>query len=140
MPEVDTTIDLLGGLALFADLSRPELEEVAHTFEEEYFADGQRVLRRGFAGAGFYVIVDGEAIVSADGAELARLARGDFFGETSLLLGETPAADVTAAGRVRCLVLAGPMLEGFLRAHPPVMFRMLQAVARRLRTATLWRS
>ena len=33
-------IDTLAGLALFADLSRPQLEAVVHTFEEEYFADG----------------------------------------------------------------------------------------------------
>ena len=54
-------IDTLAGLALFADLSRPQLEAVAHTFEEEYFADGQRILRQGFSGSNLYVIVSGQA-------------------------------------------------------------------------------
>ncbi|MGH2813332.1 MAG: Crp/Fnr family transcriptional regulator [Actinomycetota bacterium] len=132
--------DVLAGLALFADLSGPELEEVAHTLEEEWFTEGQRILRQGFAGSGFYVIADGDAAVRIDGQERARLARGDFFGEVSALLGESPTADVVALGPLRCLVLSGPEVEHFLMAHPRVMYRMLQAQARRLRNANLWRS
>ncbi|MCL6553508.1 MAG: cyclic nucleotide-binding domain-containing protein [Firmicutes bacterium] len=133
-------VDVLAGLALFADLSRPELEAVAHTFEEEWFTEGQRILRQGFSGANFYVILDGEAAVRIDGVQRATLRRGDFFGEVSVLLGEPPTADVVALRPLRCIVLGGPEVEGFLLAHPRVMFRMLQAQARRLRTANLWRS
>jgi CRP-like cAMP-binding protein len=140
MPDTDAITDVLGSLSLFADLSRPELEEVAHTFEEEWFTAGQRILRQGFTGSGFYVIIDGEAIVAREGDEIARLSRGDFFGEISLLLGESPVADVTSTGSLHCLVLAVPALPEFLRAHPPVMFRMLQALARRIRASSQWRS
>jgi CRP-like cAMP-binding protein len=133
-------IDALAGMTLFADLSKPHLEEVAHTFEEEWFSEGQRVLRQGFKGTGFYVIAEGEAAVHIDGQERAKLSRGDFFGEVSALLGEPPTADVVALRPLRCLVLPGPELESFLTSHPRVMFRMLQAQARRLRAANLWRS
>jgi CRP-like cAMP-binding protein len=132
--------DVLARMALFADLSRAQLEEVAHTFEEEWFPEGQRILRQGFAGTGFYVVLDGEAAVIIDGLERARLGRGEFFGEISVLLGEPPTADVVAAGPLRCLHLPGPELEGFLTAHPNVTFRMLQAEARRLHTTLGWRS
>jgi CRP-like cAMP-binding protein len=132
-------VDTLGGFALFADLSRPQLEEVAHTLEEEWFGDGQRVLREGFTGSGLYVIVDGEASVRIDGTERARLGRGEYFGEVSVLLGDPPVADVVAQGSLHCLVLAAPDVEGFLVAHPRIMYRMLQAQARRLRAANLWR-
>lgn len=132
--------NILSGLSLFADLSGPELLEVAHTFEEEWFSAGQRILRQGFSGTGFYVILDGEAVVKIDGDDRARLSRGDFFGEMSLLLGEPPVADVFADGSLRCVVLAGPELGDFLQSHPPVMFRMLQAIARRLRASNQWRS
>ena len=140
MPNSDDVADVLSGLALFADLSRPELEEVAHTFEEEWFTEGQRILRQGFRGTGFYVIADGEAAVKIDGTDRARLSRGDFFGEVSALLGEPPTADVVAQGTLRCLVLGGPQLENFLVGHPKVMYRMLQAQARRLRAANQWRN
>ncbi len=140
MGDRDEIVDTLSGFSLFADLQRPQLEGVAHTFEEEAFAEGQRILRQGFSGNNFYVILDGEAAVRVDGQDLATLGRGDFFGEVSVLLGDPPTADVVATRAMRCLVLAGPEVEEFLVAHPRVMFRMLQAEARRLRNTIRWRS
>jgi len=140
MAHRDELLDAIAGFALFADLSSPQLERVLHTFEEVSYAEGERVLRQGLAGSGFHVILDGEAAIVVDGEERARLSRGDFFGEVSIFLGETPIADVVATRPLRCLVLAGPRVEPFLVAHPQVMFRMLQAQARRLRAANRWRS
>jgi CRP-like cAMP-binding protein len=131
-------VQRLAQLALFADLRWPELEAVAHTFDEEVFAQGQRVLRQGISGGAFYVIVEGEAAVIIDGQERARLGRGEFFGEISVLTGGVPIADVRAETLLRCLVLPGPELEAFLVEHPSVMFRMLQSVSRRLRDASRW--
>lgn len=136
----DDLVDALARFSLFADLSRPQLEGVAHTLEEEWIAQGQRILRQGFTGSGFYVIVDGEASVRVDGRELAKLSRGDFFGEVSVLLGEPPTADVVAITPLRCAVLAGPMVQAFLVENPTVTFRLLQAEARRLRNTLRWRS
>jgi len=140
MAEREELIDAIAGFGLFSDLTQPQLEGIVHTFEEVTFADGERVLRQGLTGSGFYGIIDGEAVVLVGGNERARLARGDFFGEVSILLGEAPIADVVATRPLRCLVLAGPRAEAFLIAHPRVMFRMLQAQARRLRAANRWRS
>jgi CRP-like cAMP-binding protein len=133
-------VDEIAGFGLFADLSTPQLTGIAHTFEEMAFAEGDRVLRQGLTGSGFHVILDGEAVVAVDGNERARLARGDFFGEVSILLGEPPIADIVATRPLRCLVLAAPLVEDFLVAHPRVMYRMLQAQSRRLRAANRWRS
>jgi CRP/FNR family cyclic AMP-dependent transcriptional regulator len=137
--ETDVT-DILGGLALFADLSRPELEGVAHTFDEEWYPEGQRILRQGFQGNNFYVILDGEAAIRIDDQDRAKLARGDFFGEVSVLLGEPPTADVITLRPLRCLVLPGADVRTFLIDHPTIMFRILQAEARRLRATLQWQS
>jgi CRP-like cAMP-binding protein len=133
-------VDAIAGFTLFADLTDPQLSGIVHTFEETMFSEGERVLRQGLTGSGFYVILDGEAAVIIDGTERARLARGDFFGEVSIILGESPIADVVALRPLRCLVLAGPRVEKFLVDHPRVMYRMLQVQARRLRAANRWRS
>ncbi|HWH24223.1 MAG TPA: cyclic nucleotide-binding domain-containing protein [Candidatus Limnocylindria bacterium] len=133
-------VDTLGGLSLFADLSRPQLEQVAHRMTEESFPAGHRVLRQGFTGTGFYVILEGEVAIRIDGEERARLAKGDFFGEMSILLGEPPVADVVALRQLHVLHLGGPELETFLSDHPTVMFRMLRSLAVRLRNASRWRS
>jgi CRP-like cAMP-binding protein len=128
-------VDTLAGLTLFADLSRPQLEQVAHKMTEESYPEGQRILRQGFTGTGFYVILDGEVAIKIDGQEITRLAKGDFFGEMSILLGEPPVADVVATRQLHVLHLGGPELEDFLRDHPAVMFRMLKTVALRLSNA-----
>jgi trk system potassium uptake protein len=135
MATLDEIADAIAGLALFADLQRPKLMSAASQFEEAFFPQGARILRQGLTGSGFYVILDGEADVVADGEKRANLARGDFFGEVSVLLGEPPIADIVATRPLRCIVIGGPALEGFLVDHPRVMYRMLQASARRLRNA-----
>lgn len=131
--------ETLATLSLFADMSGAELESIAHLVEERRFADGERILRQGLSGSGFYVIIEGEATIRLDGKDYGTLARGDFFGEISALLGDPPVADVVATRNLRCAVISGPALESFMVGHPRVMYRMLQAEARKLRTATRWR-
>ena len=140
MAEREELIDAIAGFGLFSDLTQPQLEGIVHTFEEVTFADGERVLRQGLTGSGFYVIIDGEAVVLVDGNERARLARGDFFGEVSILLGEPPTADIVAVTPMSCLAMPPAAVEPFLVLYPRVMYRMLQAQARRLRNANRWRS
>ena len=132
-------VDTLAGMTLFSDLDRPQLEAVAHIFTQDAVPEGQRILRQGFAGSGFSVILEGEVAVRIDGEDRARLGKGDFFGEMSVLLGDAPVADVVAIRPVELLQLSGRDLEPFLIRHPVVMYRMLQAVARRLRSANRWR-
>lgn len=131
---------LLQSITLFADLTHSQLEAAAHTFGEEWFSQGQRVLRKGFTGTGFYVIAAGEALVRLGDKEVAKLGRGDFFGEISILLSEPPTADVVSLGALRCLVLPGPAVQSFLESHPKVMYRLLQAEAMRLRNTLQWES
>ena len=130
------------GFALFADLHDAAARgRRRRTFEEAWFPEGERILRQGLTGSGFYVILDGEAPILVDGSERARLGRGDFFGEVSILLGEPPIADVVAPAAAALPASSrGPARRGFLVAHPRVMYRMLQAQARRLRNANRWRS
>ena len=131
-------VEALARLSLFADLRQPELEALAHAADEEVFGEGQRILRAGLTGSGLYLLLDGEVVVRLDDRELARLGRGEFFGEISVLLGTPPMADIVAASLVRCLVVPAPEVETFLLEQPRVMYRMLQAEARRLRDAELW--
>ena len=133
-------IEALTTFTLFADLSRPQLEGIVHSMEEEWFPEGQKVIRQGFTGTGFYVILEGEVSVRVDGEERAKLGRGDFFGEVSILLDEPPIADIVAATPVRALELPRTELETMLTTTPDVTLRMLQATLRRLRSATQWRT
>jgi CRP-like cAMP-binding protein len=137
------TTDLAESLArfnLFADLDRTQLEAIADPDGERTFAAGERIMRRGMSGTGFYVILDGEAVVKVGDDELNRLHPGEFFGEISTLLGEPLTADVIAQTPMRVLEIPGPRLEAFLLRYPRVMYRILLTEARRLQETLAWRS
>jgi CRP-like cAMP-binding protein len=133
-------VDILAGFSLFADLSTPELQSLVLTFEEAWFNEGERVMRQGMTGSGFYVILDGSATIRVDGVDRSTLRPGDYFGEISALLGEAPVADIVAQRPLRCLILPAGSIESFLESHPKVMYRLLQGEARKVRNTTRWLS
>jgi CRP/FNR family cyclic AMP-dependent transcriptional regulator len=128
-------VETLSRVSLFADLTQPQLEDVAHAAQEEVFEEGRRILRENLTGSGLFFVLEGEVVVRLAGRELARLGRGEFFGEISVLLGTPPMADVVAASMVRCLVVSEPDVETFLLERPRILYRMFQAEARRLMAA-----
>ena len=138
MAAAGSEIDSLSRLALFADLTRPQLERIAHTYDEDVFAEGQRVLRKGMSGSCLYVILDGEARVVLGDRELARLGRGEFFGDVSALLDTPPVSDVVAATSLRCLVVPREEVEQFLLERPTVALRMLKVSLERLAGVLEW--
>ena len=136
----DDVVEIISGFALFSGLSTPELDLIARVFEEAWFGEGDRILRQGFTGSGFYIILEGSAIIQVDGKKRESLRPGDFFGEISCLLGVPPTTDVVAEHSLRCLVMPASQLEGFLVANPRVMYRVLQGEARKLRSTIGWHS
>ena len=140
MANGDDLVDTLRRFNLFADLDRAQLEAIADPDAERSFASGERILRRGMSGSGFYVILDGEATVTLGDEQLNILRSGDFFGEISTLLEEPLTADITATTPVRALEIPGPKLEAFLLSYPQVMLRILVMEARRLQEVLAWRS
>jgi CRP-like cAMP-binding protein len=136
----DDVVNTIAGFTLFADLTGPQLEELVHIFDEAWFGQGERVLRQGVSGGGFYIILEGTAAIRVNDVERSSLKPGEYFGEVSCLLREVPVADIVAATPLRCLVLPGGQLEGFLTAHPRVMYRLLQGEARKLKITTKWLS
>jgi len=140
MANGEDLVETLRRFNLFADLDRAQLEAIADPDSERSFGAGERILRRGMSGSGFYVILDGEASVTLGGEELNRLRQGDFFGEISTLLDEPLTADITAETPVRVLEIPGPRLKAFLISYPQVMYRILVTEARRLQEVLAWRS
>lgn len=130
----------LAQFSLFGDLSTTQLESIVGQLEEAWFGQETRILRQGLTGSGLYFILEGSCRVEVDKTERARLGPGEFFGEVSMLLTTPPTADVIAVNDTRCLVLAAPSGESFLMQYPPLMYRMLQVQARRLRAANSWRN
>lgn len=72
-------------------------------------------------------LVSGQARVSRQGLELARLPRGSFVAEMSLLTGQSTSADVDAIGTVDVRSWSAEQLAG-LRSSRPALWIKLQSV------------
>jgi CRP-like cAMP-binding protein len=127
-------------LALFAGLPDAELDQIARSCDQVSFKQGEWVIRQGDPQSAFYVIVDGEVAVTIDDEDRGILSRGSFFGEVSVLLEEPASASIMTRTPLTCLVVPGGDLHSFVVAHPEVSYRILRAQARRLRTASEWRT
>src|SRR5260370_7895049 len=110
----DDVVNTIAAFSLFADLTGPQLEEVAHLFDESFFGQGERILRQGVSGSGFYVILEGTAGIRVDNVDRSVLKAGDYFGEISSLLGEVPVSDIVPQTPLPSLPLPPAPLSGFL--------------------------
>jgi CRP/FNR family cyclic AMP-dependent transcriptional regulator len=128
-------LDLLRRVPLFADLERRELENVARSLKERTFAPGQTIAEEGAGGVGFFVIEDGEARVTVHGAERGRLRPGDYFGEIALIAESDRTATVVADTELRCLGMTAWDFRPLVEANGTIAWKLLQALAQKLRQA-----
>jgi len=97
----------LASVQLFESLAESELAEVAAWFEVREVGPGVRLAGEGTTGYSFFVIGEGEVVVTADGEPIASLGPGEFFGEMALLGPGRRTATVTTTTPARVLVLFG---------------------------------
>jgi hypothetical protein len=113
MPAPGPEVGLLRNLPMFAPLPLAVTDLLADEIEPRQFPAGAVVIREGEAGDHFYLIVEGSAAVSVQGAPRPSLQRGDCFGEIALLRDVPRTATVTAEQPLRTLALGR---EEFLTA------------------------
>jgi CRP-like cAMP-binding protein len=127
---VSAVVDELGAVKLFGGLSQRQLRQLARLMKERTFRPGVAVVEEGtMSGVGFFIVAEGEASVSVDGREVARIGPGDHFGELALINEDARTASVTAVTRLRCHVIAFWDFRKFARDNPDVARRLLQHVA-----------
>jgi len=105
-------------------------------FDEERFDAHHRVTLQGLRGSDFYVITRGEARVLVDGAAVARLGPGDFFGEVGVLSDGLRTATVEAETPLTVLALPNRGLEDLLVRHPQLSVNLLRQVLVRFRVVS----
>jgi CRP/FNR family transcriptional regulator, cyclic AMP receptor protein len=132
----DRKTDLLSTARLFDGVDAEGMDRIAAVAIEVEFPAGQVINRQGDIGTGFFVIVSGGVRVVRDGAEVAALGPGDFFGELSVLDGRPRIAQVVAAEPTTCLAIATWDFEAVLLAEPRVALAILRGLAGRLRELT----
>jgi CRP-like cAMP-binding protein len=121
----------LAAIPLFSSMSDDELAETACLFEHETVSAGVQVAGEGCTGYSFFVIADGNAVVTDDGRELSTLGPGDHFGEIALLGNGRRSATVTTTTPARLLVMFGTEFRRLERAHPEIAARLADAATER---------
>jgi CRP/FNR family transcriptional regulator, cyclic AMP receptor protein len=127
---------LLAAARLFDGVDADGMDRIAAAAIEVEFDDGQVIAHQGEIGTGFFVIVSGGTRVVRDGATIATLGPGDFFGELSILDGRPRVAQVAATGPTTCLAVPSWDLESIMLEQPTVAIAILRGVAARLRDLT----
>ena len=124
----DTT-DLLAKVPLLSSLDRKELEALAKEFTERTFPAGTVVVREGDThGMGFFVVVDGEGVISIGGQEVGKVARGSYFGEVALISDRVRTATVTATTDLKTLVMTFWDFRAFVKGDAEVAWKLLEHV------------
>ena len=128
-----TKPELLKQVPLFDQLNQRHLKRLAAKFKERRFRPGATVVHQGkMSGIGFFVVTEGEALVSVDGQEVARLGAGDYFGELALIAERARSATVTAATPLECLEIPSWDFREFVKSDPDVSWKLLQHVVNTL--------
>jgi small-conductance mechanosensitive channel len=135
---------LLADVDLFATLA-PELRhQIAVSAPMAVYGSGETVVRQGEAGQSMFVVLSGSVSVVLEPSrqELARIQRGGYFGEMSLLTGEPRSATVLAVGDVVAVEIGADLFRRIAAVHPEAIETIgMAAVVRRagleqMRTAT----
>ena len=130
-------VDALAHVPMLSSLDRKHLEKLAKDFTDRTFPAGTVVVRQGDdRGIGFFVIADGEATVSVDGAEVSRLGPGTHFGAIALIADRHRTATVTAATELHTYVMTLWDFRSFVQGDAEVAWKLLEQLAGMLQKAS----
>lgn len=116
IPQVE--IRLLRANPIFAPLSMPVLEGVAHRLQARAVARGTPVVREGEPGDRYFMVADGRVTVTQRGAKIRTLTRPLGFGEIALVSDSPRTATVTADEDSLLYTLDKESFVGVLTGHP----------------------
>lgn len=129
---------LLATVPIFSALSANVLDELLSRMTKRSYQKNNMILMEDEFGDTFFIIAGGSikiTRVSEDGREviLAMLGEGEFFGEMSLLDGETRSANAIAIEESKVLILKRHDFLLFLERFPKIAISLLTEMAGRIR-------
>ena len=117
----------LSSVPLFSSLPEDALRKLAFWVSELSVSEGKNLVEEGDYAYDLFIIQDGTAAVEHDGAEVAELGPGDFFGEMGVLKNEQRNATVVAKTPMRLLTLSHWDVKRLRKTAPDVL-EQLQGV------------
>ena len=134
--------EYLRSVSIFSDLSDVELVSISKKMTPYSYSKGEFIIMEEMEGQQCYFITHGSVKItrsSKEGREviLAILTAGEFFGEMSLLDGETRSANVLTLEETKVLALNSNDFMATLEEYPRVSIQLLKELTIRLRKSDL---
>jgi uncharacterized membrane protein len=134
----EMTLEAIRSVPLFASLDDDAAVMLRSLLKVREVARGAPLFRAGDKGDAMYLIEQGRVRISVKDEDkkeivLAELARGDFFGEMSIIDGNPRSADAKVIEDARLAILSREDFMRFIHSNPVVTLEMLSAVFKRLR-------
>jgi CRP/FNR family cyclic AMP-dependent transcriptional regulator len=125
--------ELLKRVPLFKGLDDKHIDTLSRTFTDRTFDAGHDITSEGAGGVGFFIIGDGEAVVTVGGEERRTLGAGDYFGEVALIDEGSRSATIKARTDVKCYGLTPWQFRPLVEENASIAWPLLQQMAKRLR-------
>jgi small-conductance mechanosensitive channel/CRP-like cAMP-binding protein len=115
---------------IFRVLSDPERAHLAELAEHRLYAPGEVIVRQGDETSELYVVERGEVVVSVQRpgtdapVEVARVGKGEFFGEMALVTGDRRQATVRAATACQLLCVNRDAVQRIMEQAPDLADRL----------------
>ncbi len=123
----------LKNVPLFSTMPPDTLAWVAEAADETSCLSGQAIFEKGSKGDSMYVIADGSVRIHDGAKTFASLPQGAFFGELSILDGETRSASATAESDCLLLVISQNSFQRILSKHFDMAENLIKILVRRIR-------
>ncbi|MEA1987361.1 MAG: Crp/Fnr family transcriptional regulator [Candidatus Marinimicrobia bacterium] len=133
-------ISTLKNIILFEDLPDSALEAISKLFKTNHYQKDNIILFEEDLGDLLFFIIEGEVKITRAnemGREiiLSIIQKGDFFGEMSILDGESRSANAVTLSDATIIIINRDDFYFILKKYPDVAIRLLKNLTQRLRRA-----
>lgn len=126
--------ELLFAMPPFEDLSNKYIKLLMQLIHNRVYEANEFIFYQGDPGIGLYMVREGSVVIKQNidddkALELAKLRRGDFFGELALLDDEVRSGSAIALEPSSIAVIFKPDLDEFIERYPKVGIKILRGIS-----------
>lgn len=129
---LEEKLAVLEKIAIFMQLPRALLTQIASDLEDFYVAPGMQLFRQGDHADALYVMETGRLKVHLDNVMIREMSGYAVIGEYSLLLGEPRTASITALDACNMYRLGANVFREKLLGNPTITLAILKTMASRV--------
>ncbi|HNW35437.1 MAG TPA: cyclic nucleotide-binding domain-containing protein, partial [Candidatus Ozemobacteraceae bacterium] len=131
---IERRLRLIENVDFLTDLDRTHKAYIAERLKEQWYENGEEIVRKGDSGTEFFIIDRGSVGVYLEEKsknKVATLMSGKFFGEMSLLTGEPRSATIAAEEETLLLCLSQDAMSHVLHENSEMARILSEALAER---------